>query len=225
MKPKSRSKARQSEFRFLNRGGKRRGAGRKPRGKRAGVSHATRPKLSRHEPALVTLRLVAGLPTLRMNDTHELIRHLCSEYHAPDAPFRVVEYSVQSNHLHLIVEANDQRALAAGMNSLASRLGKRLNKLWRRRGAVLADRYHSEPLRSPRQVRNALVYVLQNARKHGCWEARVPDAYSSGPDFDGWLETGAISDRQRTAPRTWLLRLGWRRHGLIALHERPARAA
>ena len=99
------------------------------------------------------------------------------------------------------------------------------DRLWKRRGAVLADRYHSEPLESPRQVRNALVYVLQNARKHGCWVARVPDAYSSGPDFDGWLETGAVSERRLAAPRTWLLRLGWRRHGLIALHERPARAA
>jgi hypothetical protein len=127
MKQKSRSKpkSRQQEFGFANLGGKRRGAGRKPRGARAGVSHARRPKLSRHEPALVTLRLVAGLPSLRYDDTHELIRQLCGEY--AGGPLRVVEYSVQSNHLHLLVEADGRAALARGMNGFAGRLAKRLN--------------------------------------------------------------------------------------------------
>ena len=67
-------RTRQREFGFTNWGGKRRGAGRKPKGDRAGVSHAKRPKLAPRFPVLVTLRLREGFPTLRADDSHELIR-------------------------------------------------------------------------------------------------------------------------------------------------------
>jgi len=47
------------------------------------------------------------------------------------------------------------------------RVAKGLNKLWARRGKVFADHYHDRILRTPREVRNALCYVLHNAKKHG----------------------------------------------------------
>ena len=78
-------------------GGKRRGAGRKPAGERAGVSHARRPKLAARYPVLVTMRLCAGLASLRADDTHELVKR--SFVAAESADFRVIEYSVQSNHI------------------------------------------------------------------------------------------------------------------------------
>jgi hypothetical protein len=165
--------------------------------------------------------------------------------------FRVCGYSIQSNHMHLVVEASDARALSRGMNSLGTRIGMAINKLWKRRGPVLAERYHSRVLRSPTEVRRALVYVLNNARKHGAWIAPMPDPYSSGPSFDGWRTrpAGAHStpsfgsrvaplapaqlpsrcsngdraiDATVSPPRTWLLTLGWRRLGLIDVCELPA---
>src|SRR5262245_34669315 len=179
------TKTRQGEFGFTNWGGKRRGAGRKPTGERAGVSHAKRPRLSVHHPVLVTMRLRAGLPSLRANDTHGLVRRALVASSETES-FRVVEYSVQSNHLHMLVEAENELALSRGMNSLAVRLVRGFNKLWRRVGRVFADRYHARALLTPRAVRTALVYVLQNARKHGSWIASAPDVYSSGSSFDGW---------------------------------------
>ena len=216
-------KARQSEFKFVNLGGKRRGAGRKPKGARAGVSHAARPKLKARYPVLVTMRLVEGLPGLRFDDSHELIQRALLESTRPD--FRVIEYSLQSNHLHLLVEAEDEQELARGMIGLSVRLARRINKLWRRKGKLFADRYHSRILRTPSEVRFALVYVLQNARKHGAWIARCADVYSSGPQFEGWREKGAVSFRRQERPRTWLLSVGWRRLGLIGLLELPRGAA
>ena len=110
-----------------------------------------------------------------------------------------------------------------------SRVAKRLNKLWRRRGQVFPDRYHSRILKTPRECRIALIYVLQNARKHGSWRAAMPDVYSSGPLFDGWsstVETGARSSRSYVGkPRTWLLAVGWKRYGLINPKEVPKAAA
>src|SRR5262245_20411801 len=229
------TKLRQQEFGFNHWGGKRRGAGRKPKGERAGVSHAKRPKLSVHHPVLVTMRLRVGLPSLRADDTHGLVRRALAASSETEN-FRVVEYSVQSNHLHMLVEARNEQALSRGMNSLAVRLVRGFNRLWRRVGRVFADRYHARALLTPRAVRTALVYVLQRARKHGAWIANAPDVYSSGSSFDGWrdgtrecataLRTGTVGagltrvvrDAVSSSPwlvraRTWLLSIGWRRHG------------
>ena len=137
-----------------------------------------------------------------------------------------MQYSVQSNHLHLIAEASDNRALSRGMLGLSVRVARALNQLWKRSGSVFADRFHSRLLKTPREVRNALVYVLQNARKHAAAISLGPDPFSSGPWFDGWksgVEKGADSSLGFLArAKTWLLGVGWRRHGLIDPRELPA---
>lgn len=104
------------------------------------------------------------------------------------------------------------------------RIARRLNGLWRRVGSLFADRYHARILRTPSEVRRALVYLLQNGRKHGAWVARVADEYSSGPTFDGWRRrdrAAESSSRRLSRARTWLLSVGWRRLGLIGLLELP----
>jgi REP element-mobilizing transposase RayT len=144
--------------------------------------------------------------------------------------FRVAHYSIQNDHVHLIVEAGSVRDLACGMKSIGARVGRAANRVFLRRGRVLADRYHLHVLRSPREVRRAIAYVLLNARRHLAKSGRRPlrstpiDPASSGRWFDGWkLGAGCDPARLRavSTPRTWLLRLGWRRHGLIGLDEVP----
>jgi REP element-mobilizing transposase RayT len=143
--------------------------------------------------------------------------------------FRVAHYSLQGDHAHLIVEARSKRALANGMNSIGARLARAVNRVTGRRGPVLDGRYHGRVLGTPREVRRALAYVLLNARRHLQKERRkvssaprVPfDPASSACWFDGsrsqtancLLEVRGRPDVAR--PRTWLLRVGWRRHGLI----------
>jgi REP element-mobilizing transposase RayT len=219
------TKARQREFGFTNWGGRRRGAGRKPKGERAGVSHAKRPRLCARHPVLITLRLRAGLPSLRYNEAHELVRGALAA-NSSEA-FQVAEYSVQSNHLHLLVEARDERALSSGMNSLAVRLVRGLHRLWKTLGKVFVERYHARILTTPRAVRIALIYTLQNARKHGAWVVKRPDIFSSGPSFDGWKGHAEGRDAQSirrwvARARTWLLSIGWRRPGLSELRDAPA---
>jgi len=216
-----RTKQRQTEFGFTNWGGKRRGAGRKPKGERAGVSHTKRPRLRASYPVLVTLRLCEGLPSLRYDDSHEVLKRAFAAGSEGEG-FRVVEYSVQSNHVHLLAESRDERALARGMNGLTVRIARGLNRIWRRFGRVFSDRYHARILKTPREVRIALVYTLQNARKHGAWVVRRPDVYSSGPCFDGWRGGVRCMKRFLREARTWLLSIGWRRRGLIDLAEAPA---
>ena len=129
----------------------------------------------------------------------------------------------QGNHLHLIVEAEDATALSRGVKGLAIRVARGLNRLAGRRGRALADRYHSRPLATPTEVRNALAYVLTNsrvhARRHGArrYVPRV-DPYSSGQWFDGWRSPPRgkpVLPAPTAAPSTWLLATGWRRLGLL----------
>jgi len=207
-------------------GGTRPGAGRK-KDPRAGVSHARREELDPHHPVHVTLRLKQGLRTLRSGLPYHVLRLAFAVGHERSG-FRLVHYSAQSTHMHMIVEAKDRSSLSRGLQALQVRIARSLNRVWKRTGSVFADRYFARILRSPRQVRNALCYVLNNARKHGLkLPADMPDPFTSGDSFDGWRERFADEPEDCSAglvarARTWLLRTGWRRHGLISLAASPA---
>jgi len=169
------------------------------------------------------VRLRAGLPSLRRKDCRDAIAGAFAVARERPA-FRLAQFSLQTNHLHLIAEADDRESLSGGMQGLLVRIARALNALWRRRGSVFADRFHERALRTPREVRAALVYVLQNARRHGIRVLGV-DPYSSGAWFEGW--TARITDATKLPPilsgaRTWLLGDGWLRHGRIRFDESPA---
>jgi hypothetical protein len=129
----------------------------------------------------------------------------------------------------MVVEAASGLDLASGMKSLGSRLARAVNRVFRRRGAVVADRYHAHVLRTPREVRNALAYVLLNARRHAAKLGRrlsmAPriDPASSGRWFAGWrgAVTAARDAPAVAVPRTWLLLVGWLRAGRIDSGEIP----
>lgn len=206
-------------------GGWRPGAGR-PRGLTT-HAHAPRPTFAASAPLHVTLRIVGGLPSLRRERVARVVRAaIAAGGHRAD--FRVVHFNVLGNHLHLLVEAAGQPALARGMQGLGVRLARRINALLERRGSLLAHRYHARALRTPREVRNAIRYVLLNSRHHAAERGQVfsrgwVDPYSSALWFDGWrdairtdapwLRALARTACPTAAPKTWLLNGGWRRGG------------
>ncbi len=214
-----RPKITQRELAFTSWGGAREGAGRK-KSKESHVPHDARPPFTARHPVHVTLRLEKGLPYLRNGRTHHVLKQAFRAGRERFG-FRLVHYAVLANHVHLVVEAEHAASLSRGMQGLAVRMARALNRAWKRCGQVFAERYHAHVLRTPREVRNALAYVLRNARRHGAWLRRgAVHAFSSGAWFDGW------SDRRRcfshedddtpvARARTWLLAVGWRRHGPI----------
>src|SRR3989454_4719395 len=213
----------QLELRPRTWGGKRPGAGRKPSGRKVGVPHQCRPLHHARHPLHVTLRARQGLPSLRTDAAFPALQKGLAQ--ASRSGLRILQFSIQNDHVHLIVEAVDRHALSRGVQGLAIRIAKRLNRVLGRRGRVWADRYHARALRTPREMRAALVYVLQNWRKH-VPDARGLDARSSAAWFTGWRSTvAAIAGAPPVvAARTWLARVGWRRHGLIAVEEEPRHA-
>jgi REP element-mobilizing transposase RayT len=209
-------------FGFTNWGGARRGAGRKQTSPRPRVAHGAREPLAGYFPVHVTLRLARGLPSLRREKTHREILCVLASASARSS-FRCVHYSVQSNHVHLVVEAHDGRELSRGMQALCVRMARALNRAWSRSGSVFDGRYHARILRSPREVRNALAYVLRNAHHHGRTLGTPFDPFSSAAWFDGWRSADPrgrddlASKSALPCARTWLLDRGWRRHGRMEL--------
>ena len=199
----------------------------KRRGIRIPVPHDRRGEVSARYPVHVTMRLQAGLPCLRDTRTFEVVQEALVKG-SDRFGFRLVQFSMQTNHLHLIVEAQDRKALSKGMQGLTIRVAKALNKLWRRRGKVFAERYHDVTLRSPRQVRNTLLYVMNNRFRHGerPGKQRRPDPFSSGRWFDGWRDFDVPHEQRVRNPLPYadgyLLAKLWRRHGLLRIHETPA---
>jgi REP element-mobilizing transposase RayT len=172
-------------------------AGRLPRGRRAhaegGVrpqGHHPRPELAARFPVHVTMRRVADGPALRRGDCYAVLRR-CFAAGKSRFGFRLVHYSVQGNHIHLICEADDRRALSRGMQGLTIRVARRLNRRLGRRGKLFAQRYHARILRTPREVRHALIYVLNNRRHHAEERAlaQLDRPLLLGPWFTGWRRT------------------------------------
>src|SRR5215212_2610651 len=214
-------------------GGRRRNAGRKPtQPGRPRLRHAVRPVTKARFPVHVTKRMRADVARLRNFELCPVLRRAfvlgCRRN-----GFRICQFSIQGNHIHLICEADDTVALARGIQGWSVRVARGLNGKLGRDGSVFDDRYHVEVIKSPRQTRHALCYVLQNARRHGERLDRRfggMDPFSSAWWFDGWKDlawrNGVPPPEVRTVAEaeTWLLRAGWKRHGLIAIDELPAAA-
>lgn len=208
------------------RGGWRPNAGR-PRG-RTTIAHGRRLRFPARFPQHVILRVRKDVAPIRTRHLVRVVRGAIRDGHKPF--FRIVEFNVLADHVHLIVEAHDAIALARGMQGLEVRLARRLNRAIGRRGTFFKERYHARALRTPAQVRHALAYVLRNHPHHLAQRGldvswRWIDPCSSGPWFRGWMRSERARDRRLRAlrrqapptapPTTWLLARGWRREGLL----------
>lgn len=218
------------------RGGRRIGAGRKKTGRKLGGPHRARPPLLKKHPVHVVLRTTREFQrhvgTLRQRCFYEAIRRVLVRY-LEGENFRVVHISIQKNHLHLLVEAANGKALSRGMQSFNINAARAINGAWGRSGKVFAFRYHATQIKSDRYARNALSYVLNNWRRHredfanGRLDTARLDEYSSAISFTGWtLRFGTPSDPTYeplpvSPPRTSLLREDWKLYGLISHDETP----
>jgi putative transposase len=223
---------------------KRKGARRGPKpGPRALVRHRAREASSPHHPLHVVLR--SKLRSLRTQFVFPTLRRALAEATRSRDDFRITQFSVQGDHLHLLVEADSKQALSRGMQGLSIRIARRVNRLLSRTGKLWADRFFSRALTSPRSVRNAIAYVLNNFRKHRAAGAAQIDPYSSAPYF-AWFH-GLCGKSPWDLPpsrqlplsphgvpppafdeevpvckaRTWLAGTGWRKAGRVTLAEVP----
>jgi len=190
----------------------------------------TRASHRKGDPAHITLRVGRRIPSLRRQVLARLVTRALFKQRekleaAAEGAFQVVHFTIQDDHVHLIVEATDKRKLARGVMGLEIRIARSINKALGRKGRFWAERYHRHDLRTPRETRNALRYVLLNVKKHHRLQGDFADQHSSATTFDGFSRPPLIIEADArwppVAPRTWLLKTGWRRHGLIDPADAP----
>lgn len=186
------------------------------------MSHAARPRFDgARTPLHVTVRMARGVWSLRSQRGFRCVEHALRA-------LGVVHYSVQGNHVHMVLEADDRRALSRRMQGFGIRLARKVNAMMgRKRGRVLGDRYHARALTTRRQVRNTIAYVLGNHLRHSAQTGRrgvAIDPYSSAPVFPHFAtELVPLRWSPGTGPppvvtaRTPLLARSWLRLGPIDL--------
>jgi REP element-mobilizing transposase RayT len=225
-------------------GGKRRGAGRKPSGPRAGESHDARPDFKRSHPLHVVIRMAPAVGSLRRRKMYQAMRYATITA-ALRERFRIVHVSLQKTHVHMLIEAETKAALARGMQGFAISAARHINAALgdgkqRRCGKVFADRYHLKVITSPTQAHHSIRYVLSNWRHHaedreGAASTWLVDPFSTGILFPDWAELAdqalmwPIRETYEPMfvrrPTTWLLREGWKRGGgPISARDVPSRA-
>ncbi|HEX7842372.1 MAG TPA: transposase [Kofleriaceae bacterium] len=238
-----RAQKRHVQVELFRRGGKRRGAGRKPKRARAGEGHDARPEFKPCHTLHIVMRVVPVVGSLRRRKMYKAMRDATITA-ALRERFRIVHMSIQRTHVHMLVEAEHRAALARGMQGFQISAARNINTalgdgVRRRRGKVFADRYHLEVITSPTRARRAIAYVLSNWRKHGEDREGLPstwlvDPFSSGILFPDWkeLEDKAWMWQIRATydplvvrrPQSWLLSEGWKlAGGAISARDVPGK--
>ena len=189
--------------------------GRRP-GKRTTVAHRVRPALAARFPVHVTVKVRDDVRNLRTRVCFAALKSAFVDGRERFG-FRMVGYSIQGNHIHFLVEGADARSLARGMQGLTIRMARALNRALQRSGKVFRERYHAHILRTPTEVANARNYVLRNQAKH---HAQTRGWALSATYVDKYA---GISVEITAAPRTWLLKEGWRKAGPSRQTTRPRR--
>jgi REP element-mobilizing transposase RayT len=239
----NRARKRHVQQELFRHGGRRRGAGRKPKGRRAGSRHQKRDDFNARHPLHVVMRVVPAVGNMRRRELYKAMREATITA-AMRERFRIVHISLQRTHVHMLVEAQDKLALARGMQGFQISAARNINTVLgpdryrRRRGPVFADRYHVEVITSPTRAHHALSYVLNNWRKHkedqqGLARTWLIDPFSTGILFPDWIE---MEDRDWMwpirptydplvvrRPESWLLREGWKLAGQVSAHDIPSK--
>jgi len=235
-----RNRRRHVQQELFRHGGRRKGAGRKPRHGRAGSPHTRRPVIKPYHALHVVMRVVPAVGSLRRRAMYQAIRW-ATVTAAQRGRFRIVHVSLQRTHVHMLVEAEDAKALGRGMQGFQIAAARNINTALasggqRRRGQVFTDRYHVEVITTPTRARHAISYVLSNWRKHkedqqGIAKTWLVDPFSTGILFPDWVEMGdrpTMWPLRETydpmlvfRPASWLLREGWKKAGSISCHEVP----
>lgn len=159
------SAPRRRKKKATGRGGWRPGAGRKPKGEKAGVSHDRRSTLAARFPLHIVLETLRELPSLQGKaERAALLRafaagcrhHIIEELES----FRLCHFAIHPHALHLVVEAADHMCLSRGMQGLLIRVARAVNKVWQRGGKLFADRYAAQPLHDEARVREVLAQLF-----------------------------------------------------------------
>lgn len=130
-----------------------------------GIRHIARDEIKKPIPLHLTIKIEKTKAGLKNKAMLKLLHHCIKKSRMKG--LRIVHYTLEFDHVHLLVEATNKETTSKGMQSFGIAFSKGINKLKCLKGRVFKTRYHFRKLNSPREIKNVLNYILGNSIKHG----------------------------------------------------------
>jgi len=145
------------------------------------IYHQSRPTLPKDRPLHVTIKFdKKKIATLRNKIFYREIRKSLRRLRVKGV--RLIEFSVQKDHIHFLLESANKIVLGKAMRALSISLSKRFSLLLNRKIKALKSRYHLHILNTLKELKNARQYILNNSAKHNSVKD-ADDLYFSRADF------------------------------------------
>lgn len=141
----------------------RKGGGRRPKHDK-GIRHIKRPEIKRLTSLHLTVKILKDKAGIKNKQTLALLKHAILK--ARKKGLRIIHFTLEYDHVHLLVEANDNEVLGRGMMVFGVTMAKGINRLKSIKGTVYKHRYHFRKINSPRELKNVLHYIFNNGIKH-----------------------------------------------------------
>lgn len=130
----------------------------------AGIRHTKRPDLTRPSSLHLTVKIEKSKANLKNKNVLAILKKAI--FNARRQGLKVIHYSLEYDHIHLIIEADNNRTLGKGMQAFGVTLAKAINRMRKVKGQVYKHRYHFRQITSSRQLKNVMTYIFNNGVKH-----------------------------------------------------------
>jgi REP element-mobilizing transposase RayT len=129
-----------------------------------GIRHIEREVIKKDTVLHLTLKIEKNKANLKNKSILKALQQSIKK--ARLLGLKVIQYTLEYDHVHLLVESSDKISLGKGMQSLGISFSKKINKIKKQNGKVFKTRYHFRKLSTPREIKNVLNYILGNGVKH-----------------------------------------------------------
>lgn len=139
-----------------------------------GIRHTSREEIFKPSPLHLTVKLKRA--DIQNKVVLRILKHAI--YRSRLQGLRVIHFSLEHNHVHLYAECESNFVLGKAMKAFGVTFVRRVNKLKKIKGQLYKYRYHLRVLKSARDAKNVINYILKNGIKHGR-TLKVINAYNS----------------------------------------------
>jgi len=129
-----------------------------------GIRHTLRPRLKKASSLHLTIKVKKIKAEIKNKAVLNLLKRAISN--ARKQGLIIIHYTLEYDHINLLIEADNNSTLAKGMQSLGVTLSKGINRLKKLKGAVYKHRYHFRQISSPSELKKVMSYIFNNGLKH-----------------------------------------------------------
>ncbi|MGZ3789032.1 MAG: transposase [Bacteriovorax sp.] len=129
-----------------------------------GIRHSSRPFLKKPSSLHLTVKIKKNRADMKNKSVLGLLKRAIKN--ARRQGLKVIHYSLEYDHVHLLIEADNNYILGKGMQAFGVTLSKAINRMRKLKGGVYKHRYHFRHISSARELKNVMNYIFTNGLKH-----------------------------------------------------------